>query len=58
MTKLRAQLRILEDEAKARTLAREFSQKYPRLKYEEIIADKIDQIQKEISRLQKSLPAP
>jgi hypothetical protein len=58
LTKLQAQLNILEGEAKARSLAPEFSRKYPRIRYEDVLGEKMAQLQSEINRIQKSLPAP
>jgi uncharacterized small protein (DUF1192 family) len=56
ITKLQAQLNVLEGEAKAKTLAPIFSRKYPRLKYEDVMAEKIKQLQDEITRLKASMP--
>jgi hypothetical protein len=41
LTKLQAQLNILEGEAKTRSLAPEFARKYPRLSYDEMLKEKI-----------------
>jgi hypothetical protein len=49
-------LNILEGEAKARSLAPEFSRKYPRLRYDDILKEKMAQLQDEITGIQKSLP--
>lgn len=58
LMKLRAQLNILENESKAKKLAQQCSENYPGPKYEDIISEKIAQLQNEITRLQNALPKP
>jgi hypothetical protein len=58
LTKLQAQMNILENEAKSRSLAPEFSRKYPRIRYEDMLTEKMRQLQDEINRIQRSLPTP
>jgi hypothetical protein len=58
ITKLEAQLKILQNEANRRSLAPEFSQKFPGLRYETLLNEKINQMQREIDRIQRSLPSP
>jgi hypothetical protein len=57
ITKLEAQLKILQNEANRRSLAPEFSQKFPELRYETLLNEKTKQIQQEIDRI-RSLPSP
>jgi hypothetical protein len=40
LTKLQTQLNILENEAKSRSLASEFSRKYPKIRYDDILKEK------------------
>jgi hypothetical protein len=58
MKKLKAQLNILQNEAARKALAPEFSRKFPGLRYEDLLTEKINQIQQEIDRIQRSLPNP
>jgi hypothetical protein len=58
LTKLQAQMNILENEAKTRSLAPEFSRKYPRIRYEDMLMEKMRQLQDEIKSIQRSLPTP
>jgi hypothetical protein len=57
-TKLEAQMRILQNEANRRSLAPEFQQKFPGLRYKDLLAEKIRQIDQEINRIKRSLPSP
>jgi hypothetical protein len=60
LTKLRAELEVLQNEAKARSLAPEFSQKigkkYTDVTYDDVLKDKIARLQNEIARIEKSMP--
>jgi uncharacterized small protein (DUF1192 family) len=60
LTRLQAELNILQKEQAARSLAPEFAQilgkKYTDLKYEDVLKDKITWLQKEIARIQQSMP--
>jgi uncharacterized small protein (DUF1192 family) len=60
LTRLQAELNVLQKEQAARSLAPEFVQtlgkKYTDLKYEDVLKDKIDRLQKEIARIQQSMP--
>jgi ATP-dependent Lon protease len=60
LTKLQAQLNLLEKEKTAKTLEKEYKQKYGEkfedLTYEKVLDDKIKRLQNEIARIQQSLP--
>jgi uncharacterized coiled-coil DUF342 family protein len=56
LTKLQAELNILQKEAANKTLAQEFAQKYPGADYSKVLDGKIAQIQNEIARIEKSMP--
>jgi hypothetical protein len=56
LTKLQAELNILQKEAANKSLAQEFAQKYPGADYNTALQAKIAQIQREIDRIQQSLP--
>jgi hypothetical protein len=56
LTRLQAELNILQKEAQNKRLAQEFAQKYPGLDYSKTLEEKIDQIQREINRIQQSMP--
>jgi peptidoglycan hydrolase CwlO-like protein len=62
LTKLQAEMEILQNEAKARSMAPEFTQtmgkKYRDVTYDDVLKDKIARLQNEIDRIQKSLPGP
>jgi hypothetical protein len=58
IVKLKAQLKILQNEAASKNLAPEFQRKFPGLRYEDMLAEKIQQIDQEINRIKKSLPSP
>jgi hypothetical protein len=51
-TKLEAQMKILQEEAARKSLALEFSRKFPRLQYDALLTEKIKQLQDEINRIQ------
>jgi predicted RNase H-like nuclease (RuvC/YqgF family) len=57
MMKLQAQVDVLQNEAARKSLAPEFSRKFPRLQYDSLLTEKINQLQREIDRI-KSLPSP
>jgi hypothetical protein len=60
LTKLQAELNILQKEKAARSLAPEYAQtlgkKYTDLTYDTVLDDKIKRLQDEIARIQPSLP--
>jgi hypothetical protein len=60
LTKLQAELNILQKEKAAKLLAPEYAQtlgkKYTDLTYETVLDDKIKRLQNEIARIQQSLP--
>jgi predicted ribosome quality control (RQC) complex YloA/Tae2 family protein len=56
LTKLQAELSILQNEAQNKRLAQEFAQKYPGLDYGKTKEEKIAQLQREIDRIQQSMP--
>jgi hypothetical protein len=56
LTKLQAELNILQKEAQDRRLAQEFAQRYPGVNYTDTLEKKIKQIQNEIANIQQSLP--
>jgi hypothetical protein len=60
LTRLQAELNVLQDEAKARKLAPEYAQtlgkKYTDLTYDDVLKDKISRLQKEIARIEQSQP--
>jgi hypothetical protein len=56
LTKLQAELNILQKEAANKSLAQEFARKYPGANYHTALQAKIAQIQNEINRIQHSLP--
>jgi hypothetical protein len=57
ITKLEAQLDVLRNKANRKSLAREFPRIFPRLQYDTLLTEKINQIQQEIDRI-RSLPSP
>jgi hypothetical protein len=60
LTKLQAQLNLLEKEKTAKTLEKEYKKKYGEkfedLTYETVLDDKIKRLRNEIARIQQSLP--
>jgi hypothetical protein len=60
LTKLQAQLSLLEKEKTAKSLAPEYAQtlgkRYTDLPYETVLNEKIDRLRNEIARIQQSLP--
>jgi vacuolar-type H+-ATPase subunit I/STV1 len=60
LTKLQAQLNLLEKEKTAKTLEDEYKKRYGEkfkdLSYEDVLKDKIDRLRSEIARIQQSLP--
>jgi hypothetical protein len=56
LTRLQAELNILQNEAQNKRLAQEFAQKYPGLSYTTVLDEKIAQLQREINRIQQSMP--
>jgi predicted nucleic acid-binding Zn-ribbon protein len=60
LTKLEAELDILQKERAAKSLAPEFAQtlgkKYTDPTYENVLNDKIERLKEEIARIQQSLP--
>jgi uncharacterized small protein (DUF1192 family) len=60
LTRLKAELNVLQKEQIARSLAPEFSQtlgkKYTDLTYDDVLKDKIARLQKEIARIEQSQP--
>jgi (p)ppGpp synthase/HD superfamily hydrolase len=56
LTKLQAELNVLQNEAQNKRLAQEFTQRYPGLDYGKTIEEKIDQLQREIARIEQSQP--
>jgi hypothetical protein len=56
LTKLQAELNILQKEAANKSLAQEFAQKYPGADYNKALEDKIERLQNEIARIQQSMP--
>jgi hypothetical protein len=59
LMKLQAEKSILEGEQKAKKLAKSFSEKFKdRVSYDDILQAKIDQLKKEIERIESFLTAP
>jgi uncharacterized small protein (DUF1192 family) len=56
LTRLQAELNILQKQRDVKSLAQEFARKYPGADYNKILEDKIIQLQNEIARIQQSLP--
>jgi (p)ppGpp synthase/HD superfamily hydrolase len=56
LTKLQAELNVLQNEAQNKRLAQEFAQKYPGLSYTTFLDEKIAKLQSEINRIQQSMP--
>jgi (p)ppGpp synthase/HD superfamily hydrolase len=56
LTRLQAELNVLQNEAQNKRLAKEFAQKYPGLSYTTVLDEKIAQLQREINRIQQSMP--
>jgi polyhydroxyalkanoate synthesis regulator phasin len=56
LTKLQAELNILQKEAANKSLAQEFAQKYPGADYSKALESKIERLQNEIARIQQSMP--
>jgi hypothetical protein len=56
LTRLQAELNILQKEAANKSLAQEFAQKYPGADYSTVLQGKIAQLQDEIARIQQSMP--
>jgi hypothetical protein len=60
LTKLQAELNVLQKEKTARSLAPEYAQtlgkKYTDVTYDTVLGDKIARLQNEIARIQQSLP--
>jgi predicted ribosome quality control (RQC) complex YloA/Tae2 family protein len=56
LTKLQAELNILQNEAANKSLAEEFTKRYPGADYSKTIQEKIAKLEKEINRIHQSLP--
>jgi uncharacterized small protein (DUF1192 family) len=56
LTKLQAELNVSQNEAQNKRLVQEFAQKYPGLSYTTVLDEKIAQLQREINRIQQSMP--
>jgi hypothetical protein len=60
LTRLKAELSVLQDEAKARKLAPEYAQtlgkKYTDLTYDDVLKDKIARLQRDIAPIEQSQP--
>jgi hypothetical protein len=60
LTRLKAELKVLQNERAARSLAPKYAQtlgkKYTDLTYDDVLKDKIERLEKEIARIEQSMP--